>query len=93
MQDNFNKDGHAPQRLSTRANECLQKAIAERERLLERKPHLRIYQAEIDRILNKSGNRQGRMAVLGTLMQGKLLEMQRELYKLTETLQQTVNSR
>lgn len=93
MQDNFNKDGHAPQRRSTRANECLQKALAERERLLERQPHLRIYQAEIDRILDKSGNRQGRMAVLGTLMQGKLLEMQRELYKLTETLQQTVNSR
>ena len=71
MQDHFNKDQHAPRRRCTRANEYLQKALAERERLLERRPHLQIYQAEIDRILDKSGNRQGRMAVLGTLMQGK----------------------
>ena len=38
-------------------------------------------------------NRQGRMAVLGTLMQGKLLDMQRELFKLTETLQQTLDAK
>jgi hypothetical protein len=32
------------------------------------------------------------MAVLGTLLQGKLLEMQRELCKLTRILQQNANS-
>jgi hypothetical protein len=92
MQKNLNKDHKAPHRRLTTADERLQEALAERERLLERLPHLRIYQAEIDRILDKSGSHRGRMAVLGTLMQGKLLDMQRELYKLTRTLQQTMNS-
>jgi hypothetical protein len=92
MQEKTSTDKHTPRQRYTRANENLQKALAERERLLERQPHLRVYQAEIDRILDKSGNRQGRMAVLGTLMQGKLLDMQRELYKLTEILQQTLNA-
>jgi len=93
MQDNTDKNQHASRQRSTRADDDLQRAIAERERLLERQPHLRTYQAEIDRILDKSGNRQGRMAVLGTLMQGKLLDMQRELFKLTETLQQTLDAK
>ena len=93
MQDNTDKNQHASRQRSTRADDYLQKALSERERLLERQPHLRIYQAEIDRILDKSGNRQGRMAVLGTLMQGKLLDMQRELFKLTETLQQTLDAK
>jgi hypothetical protein len=92
MQKNLNKGNQAPHPRPPTANECLRKALAERERLLERQPHLRAYQAEIDRVLDKSGNRQGRMAVLGTLMQGKLLDMQRELYKLARILQQSVNS-
>ena len=53
---------------------------------------LRPYQAEIDRVLDKSGNCQGRLSVLGTLIQGKLLEMQKELYKLNEILQRSVTS-
>ena len=65
------------------ANDRLQKALIDRDRFLERCPHLRAYQAEIDGILDKSGGHQGRLAVLGTLIQGKLLEMQKELYKLT----------
>ena len=44
-------------------------------------------QVEIDRVLNKSGNIHGRMAVLGMLIQGKLLEMQNELCKLNRLLQ------
>ena len=92
MQEHLNKDNQATHHRHATANERLQKALAERERFLERKPHLRAYQAEIDRVLDRSGNAKGRMAVLGTLLQGKLLEMQRELYKLTKILQQNVNS-
>ena len=61
----------------------LETALAERERFLKENPHMRAYQEEIDDILDKSGGSHGRMAVLGTLMQGKLLEMQKELYNMT----------
>ncbi|HSO20895.1 MAG TPA: hypothetical protein VLT88_15630 [Desulfosarcina sp.] len=68
------------------ANRRLQKALDERERFLKRHPHLRPYQAEIERILDNSGGTMGRMAVLGTLMQGKLLELQGEFVKLNRYL-------
>jgi hypothetical protein len=70
-------------------NEQLQKALDERERFLEQNPRLRPYQAEIDRLLDSSGNIQGRMAVLGTLMQGKLLELQKQLCSLSGILIQS----
>lgn len=70
----------------------LETALAERERFLETYPHMRAFQAEIDEILDKSGGSHNRMAVLGTLMQAKLLEMQRELYKMTLILGETVKS-
>ena len=92
MQYNLNKSSDALTEQPTTANERLQKALAERERFLEHHPHLRTYQAEIDRVLDKSGDHMGRLAVLGTLMQGKLLEMQKELYRLTEILQKTAKS-
>ena len=92
MRNNLDNGHPAPHQWSATANERLEKALAERERFLERQPHLRAYQAEIDRILDQSGNHRGRMAVLGTLLQGKLLDMQKELYKLTKILQQSVNS-
>ena len=92
MQDNLRKGRDARTEQPTTANAYLQKALAKRERFLERQPHLRTYQAEIDRMLDKSGDHNGRLAVLGTLIQGKLLEMQKELYRLTEILQKTVKS-
>ncbi len=92
MQVNLNKVNKTHSQRPTAANERLQKALAERERFLDRQPHLRAYQAEIDRVLDNSGNAEGRMAVLGMLLQGKLLDMQRELYKLTKILQQNSNS-
>lgn len=73
------------------SNDLLQKALGERERFLERHPRLRSYQAEIDRLLDNSGNSQGRMAVLGMLMQGKLLELQKELCSLNEVLIKNTN--
>lgn len=92
MPEYLTKGNKAPHQQPTTANERLQKALAERERFLNRQPHLRSYQAEIDRVLDKSGNPESRMAVLGMLLQGKLLDMQRELYKLTKILQQYDNS-
>jgi hypothetical protein len=87
MHENLNKSNQARQQQFGTANERLQKALAEREQFLNRLPHLRAYQAEIDRVLDNSGNVEGRMAVLGTLLQGKLLEMQSALYELTKILQ------
>ena len=92
MQYDLNKRNDALTGRPTAATPCLQKALAEREWFLAQHPHLRTYQAEIDRILDKSGNGEGRLAVLGTLMQAKLLEMQKELYRLTEILQQAIKS-
>jgi hypothetical protein len=92
MQKNLDNGKQVAHPRPSMVDEYLKKALAERERFLERQPHLRAYQAEIDKLLDQSGNRQGRMAVLGTLMQGKLLDMQRELYKLTRILKETVNS-
>ena len=68
---------------STDTNLLLKQAIAERERFLKRCPHLHAYQQEIDRILDKSGTSHNRMAVLATLIQAKLLDIQKELYKAT----------
>ena len=68
------------------ANEQLQMAIAARDRFLERNQGLRVYQSEIDRLLEKSGDCHGRMAVLGMLMQSKLLELQKELSKLSDLM-------
>lgn len=92
MKDTLNNaaDGQHPMRRSS--SQCLQEALAERERFLEHHRHLRSYQAEIDRVLDKSGNCHGRMNVLGTLIQGKLLEMQKELYKLSKILKASVSS-
>jgi hypothetical protein len=87
MQNFLDEDLFAPGHRVTSANKDLLNALARRERYLARHPHLRTYQAEIDRVLDKSGNIHGRMAVLGMLMQGKLLEMQKELCKLNRFLQ------
>lgn len=88
MQSNQLNQRHvAPHQRHTTAQHRLQKALDARERFLQRHPHLRAYQAEIDLVLDKSGNSQGRMAVLGTLMQGKLLELRNEFYKLNQYLQ------
>lgn len=92
MQKNLQKGNQPPHPRPGTVDDDLQKAIDARERFLDRQPHLRAYQMEINRVLDNSGNQHGRMAVLGTLMQGKLLDMQRELRKLNRILTQDVNS-
>ena len=87
MQYNLKEFYDSPRLRPPPGKQGLQQALAARERFLERHPHLRVYQAEIDRVLDQSGNIHGRMAVLGTLMQGKLLEMRNQFSKLNRHLQ------
>jgi len=75
----------------TDPNALLKQALAERERFLKRCPHLNAYQQEIDRILDKSGTSSNRMAVLTTLIQGKLLDIQKELYKASLVLKEAAS--
>jgi len=75
-----------PHRQSGSSNERLRRALAEQERFLKQNPQLRAFQAEIDRLLDRSGDAHGRMAVLATLMQGKLLEMRDQFKRLNRYL-------
>ena len=92
MQEHMNSGGTSQNHAPAIVNDHLQEALAAREKFLKKHPHLRREQAEIDRLLDHSGDQQGRLAVLGTLMQGKLLEMQRELTKLCVNLQTILNT-
>jgi hypothetical protein len=74
-------------RKSASTEEILEAALAERARFLETRPHMKEYQEEIDNLLDKSGDHQGRLAVLGALMQGKLLDIQKELFTLNKIIQ------
>ena len=74
------------------SNLCISLALAVVALAVEARakhPHLASYQAEIDEVLDKSGNHEGRMAVLGTLLQAKMLEMQNELNKLVNLANKT----
>jgi hypothetical protein len=93
MQKGLNDTNPPVETHTSAGKKRLEQALAERERFLEQHPHLRSYQAEVDRLLDSSGNHQGRMAVLGTLLQAKLLEMQKELNKLSDVLQEAVTSK
>jgi hypothetical protein len=75
---------------STDANPLLERALAERERFLKRRPHMNAYQAEIDRVLEKSGTSHNRIAVLEIMIQGKLFEIQKELYKATRIFRDAI---
>lgn len=61
-------------------------AIAERDQFLEQHPEYLPYQREIERILDKAGPPEKRLAVLAMLMEGKLLEMQSYLMRLSGIL-------
>ncbi len=87
MQNNLNLLRDTPFRRPVTVDKRLQEALVRRDRYLESHPHLRVYQAELDEVLDKSGSVHGRLAVLGTLMQGKLLELQKEFCKLSRILQ------
>jgi hypothetical protein len=65
---------------------ALAQALAEKAEFLDRHPEYRQYQKEIDRLLDKAGTMENRMAVLAMLMEGKLLELHRQLQKLNGIL-------
>lgn len=65
---------------------ALSEALAEREAFLEKHPHCRSFQREIDRVLDKAGSPENRMTVLAMLMEGKLLELHHKLKKLNGIL-------
>lgn len=80
------KNTESKDKTTIAGKDLLQRAIDQRDRYLENNPRLKPYQEEIDRLLDNSGSQQSRMAVLGMLMQGKLMELQKELCTLTGIL-------
>jgi hypothetical protein len=68
---------------------ALAEALAERTRFLEMYPQYQEFQSDIDKMLDKSGSRSNRMAVLAMLIEGKLVEMSMEFKKLNSILSQT----
>lgn len=67
---------------------ALAEALAERSRFLEMYPQYREFQSDIDKMLDKSGSRSNRMAVLAMLIEGKLVEMSMEFKKLNGIITQ-----
>jgi hypothetical protein len=53
----------------------LSEALAERALFLERHPQYLTYQREIDHMLDRAGTSENRMAVLGLLIEAKLIEL------------------
>ena len=64
----------------------LAEALAERDLFLRDNPKYKPFQNEINKMLDKAGNPQNRMAVLAVLMESKLLELQNELRHLNTIL-------
>jgi hypothetical protein len=93
MQDQLNISGAGLDRPPATSGRRLQQALKDREQFLMRHPHMRTYQAEIDKLLDKSGSHQSRLAVIGTLMQTKLFDMQKELCKLNEILHKPLDAK
>jgi hypothetical protein len=61
-------------------------ALAERDLFLENNPKYRTFQNEINKMLDKAGSPDNRMAVLAVLMEAKLIELQKELRHLNTIL-------
>ena len=66
--------------------EALADAMAEKDLFLEANPKYKAFQQEINKMLEKAGNPENRMAVLAVLMEAKLLELQKELRHLNAIL-------
>ncbi|RLI66030.1 MAG: hypothetical protein DRO67_01750 [Candidatus Asgardarchaeum californiense] len=63
-------------------NDILKKAIQKRDEFLEKHPHMKEFQAEIDDILDKCGNQEDRLATSQILLAGKLEEFSKQLDKI-----------
>ena len=69
-----------------------QNALKERETLLEKYPHLKDFQKNIDRMLTGAGNFENRMAVLGFMMKANLKELQKHLTRLSAVTNKLSNT-
>ena len=67
---------------------ALAQALAEKAKFLNKHPEYLEFQNEIDRLLDKAGGMENRMAVLAMLMEGKLIELHQQLQKLNGILTQ-----
>jgi hypothetical protein len=65
---------------------ALADALAERALFLENYPKYQAFQKEINKMLDKAGNPENRMAVLAVLMEAKLLELHQQLKQLNGIL-------
>jgi len=64
----------------------LAEALEQRARFLDMYPQYRIFQNEIDEILDKAGSPENRMTVLALLIEAKLIELQSQLKHLNRIL-------
>jgi hypothetical protein len=68
--------------------DILAQALRERDSFLRDHPELMGLQKEIDRLMERAGTRENRMAVLQIMMGAKLQELQQEMLKLLQILKQ-----
>lgn len=68
---------------------ALTDALAERTLFLENHPKYKAFQNDINKLLDKAGSPENRMAVLALLIEAKLLELQKELRRLNAILIRT----
>lgn len=68
---------------------ALADALTEKAEFLNQHPQYRELQKEIDQLLDKAGSSENRMTVLAMLMEGKLIELHRQLKKLNRLLIKT----
>ena len=66
--------------------QILAEAEAEKAQFLEQYPQYRPFQSKIDRMMDKAGNNEARMAVLAFMMEGKLIELYSQLRTLNGIL-------
>jgi hypothetical protein len=68
--------------------DILARALGERDSFLMAHPELMGLQEEIDRLMERAGAPENRMAVLQIMMGAKLQELQQEMLKLAQILTQ-----
>lgn len=66
--------------------DILARALGERDSFLENHPELMGLQEEIDRLMERAGAPENRMAVLQIMMGAKLQELQQQMLKLVDIL-------
>jgi hypothetical protein len=64
---------------------AMQKAVEERDRFLEARPHLKALQEEINDTLKRAGNSTNRISVLDSLLKEKAGKLSAALRALTDT--------